>query len=77
MSPTLRQGSEDVGSLKPTASYFSCDGGRNTILYFTNTDEVTCVNIVKHIAGLVKSDAFLAAVCGVWLCSMIAWGAMI
>ncbi len=35
------------------------------------------MNIVKHITRLVKSDAFLAAVCGVWLCSMIAWGAML
>jgi len=43
----------------------------------TNTDEVICMNIVKHIARLLKSDAFLAAVCGVWLCSMIAWGAML
>lgn len=38
---------------------------------------VSCMNIVKHITRLVKSDKFLAAVCGVWLCSMIAWGAMI
>lgn len=35
------------------------------------------MNIVKHITRLVKSDAFLAAVLGVWLCSMIAWGAML
>lgn len=35
------------------------------------------MNIVKHIARLVKSDAFLAVVYGVWMCSMIAWGAML
>lgn len=43
----------------------------------TNTDEVICMNIVKHIARLLKSDAFLVAVCGVWMCSMIALGAML
>ncbi len=35
------------------------------------------MNIVKHMVRLLKSDAFLAAVLGVWLCSMIAWGAML
>jgi hypothetical protein len=35
------------------------------------------MNIVTHIVKLVKSDEFLAAVCSVWLCSMIAWGAML
>lgn len=35
------------------------------------------MNIVKHMVRLLKSDALLAAVLGVWLCSMIAWGAMI
>ena len=75
MSPTFRQGSEDVGSPKPTTSYFSCDGGRNTILYFTNTDEVICMNIVKHIARLLKSDAFLAVVYGVWAaCDSFGYG---
>lgn len=42
----------------------------------TNSREFA-LNIVKHITRLVKSDALLAAVLGVWLCSMIAWGAML
>lgn len=31
------------------------------------------MNIVKHMVRLLKSDAFLAAVCGVWAVSTIAW----
>lgn len=38
----------------------------------TNSREFA-LNILSHIAELVKSDGFLIAVCGVWLCSMIAW----
>lgn len=38
----------------------------------TNSREFA-LNSLSHIVGLVKSDGFLIAVCGVWLCSMIAW----
>ncbi len=68
----LRQGSGDVGSLKPTTSGTSPMRCANTACTATNSREFA-LNILSHIAELVKSDGFLIAVCGVWLCSMIAW----
>lgn len=49
----------------------------NTAFYCNKYRRGNCMNIVKHMVRLLKSDAFLAAVLGVWLCSMIAWGAML
>lgn len=60
-----------------TTGTTSCDGASNTILYCNKYRRGNCMNIVKHMVRLLKSDAFLAAVLGVWLCSMMAWGAML